>query len=107
MKRPAESAGVAGGIAALVARIAGVTDPDTITYIAIAIGVIPAAVTFVVTHGGLAGVWRLVIRGKSQKGYASTELILAVLIVALAVWLGVWVHPLFFLVLLLLILLVV
>ncbi len=45
-RRPAESAGVAGSIALLVARIFGVKDPDTILAGAVVIGWLPAAVTW-------------------------------------------------------------
>lgn len=47
--RPAETGGVAAALALLVARIAGIDDINTVTAIAIVIGFIPAAVTWVVT----------------------------------------------------------
>jgi hypothetical protein len=47
--RPAETTAVASALALLIARIAGVSDVDTVTAIAIVIGFIPAAVTWIVT----------------------------------------------------------
>lgn len=47
--RPAETGAVASALALLIARIAGVNDVDTVTAIAIVIGFIPAAVTWIVT----------------------------------------------------------
>lgn len=47
--RPAESAmPIATVLAALIAKLAGVEDTDTILYIALALSFIPAAVTWVV-----------------------------------------------------------
>lgn len=66
MTRPAESAGAAGAIAALIARVAGVHDVDTITYIAVGIGLVPAFVTLVVANGGLRGIARLAWGGRSK-----------------------------------------
>lgn len=48
MKRPAETAGVATAIAAIIARIAGVDDPDVLTYLIIVVGAVPGAVTWIV-----------------------------------------------------------
>lgn len=50
--RPAETGAVASALALLIARIAGVNDVDTVTAIAIVIGFIPAAVTWIVTLKG-------------------------------------------------------
>jgi hypothetical protein len=47
-RRPAEVSGVAGAVALLLAHLLGVTDADTIVALAIVVGVVPAAVTFVV-----------------------------------------------------------
>jgi hypothetical protein len=47
-QRPAETSAIAGAVALLLARIAGVDDPSTITAIAVVIGFIPAAVTSIV-----------------------------------------------------------
>lgn len=48
-KRPAETAmPIATVLAALIAKLAGVEDTDTILYIALALAFIPAAVTWIV-----------------------------------------------------------
>jgi hypothetical protein len=48
-KRPAETASpIATVIAALIAKVAGVEDADTVLYLAIALSFIPAAVTWTV-----------------------------------------------------------
>lgn len=47
--RPAESAGIAGAAGLLLARVLGVSDPDTIVAIGAVIGFVPAAVTWLVT----------------------------------------------------------
>lgn len=48
-RRPAESTGVAGALALLAARLLGVDDADTIMALAIVVGFIPAAVTWIVS----------------------------------------------------------
>jgi hypothetical protein len=48
-QRPAEYAGVAGSVALLVAHLLGVDDAATITSLAVVIGFLPAAVTWIVT----------------------------------------------------------
>jgi hypothetical protein len=48
MKRPAETAGLAGAAALLIARVAGVHDPGTITAIGVIIGAIPGGITWLV-----------------------------------------------------------
>jgi hypothetical protein len=48
-RRPAESAAIGSAAALLVARLLGVDDADTVTALAIVIGAIPAAVTWLVT----------------------------------------------------------
>lgn len=48
VRRPAETAGIAGSVAILVARVAGVTDADTIVALAAVLGFLPAAVTWTV-----------------------------------------------------------
>lgn len=69
--RPAESVGAAGSVAALIAYIAGVNDPATIAYIAAGVGLLPAAVTTLVAHGGIVGVarsiWRGTVKPKEKK----------------------------------------
>lgn len=49
MSRPAETAGVTTALAFLAARALGVDNDDTITGLAIVIGFVPAAVTWLVT----------------------------------------------------------
>jgi len=46
--RPAETGGVAGAITVLIASLLGVTDPTTLTALAVVIGFIPAAITWIV-----------------------------------------------------------
>jgi hypothetical protein len=46
--RPAETGGVAGALALLVARAAGLNDPNMIVALATVIGFAPAAVTWIV-----------------------------------------------------------
>lgn len=46
--RPAETGGVATAAAALIARAFGVKDADTLTYLIIVVGAVPAAITFLV-----------------------------------------------------------
>lgn len=46
--RPSETAGVAGALGLLIARLFGVQDPDTIVAIGVAVGFVPAAVTYLI-----------------------------------------------------------
>lgn len=46
--RPAEWGAVAGAVALLISRAAGVDDADTVTAIAVVIGFIPAGITALV-----------------------------------------------------------
>lgn len=66
MKRPAESAaggtGVVAGFLIAVLKV----DPVAAGAIAIVVGAIPGAVSYVVDHGGLAGVWQTVFHGKKE-----------------------------------------
>lgn len=48
MKRPAESTAAASAAALLIARAVGVDDVETVTAIAVLIGVIPSVVTWLV-----------------------------------------------------------
>jgi hypothetical protein len=62
--RPAETAmPIATVIAALIAKLAGVEDTDTILYIALALSFVPAAVTWVVD-----------LRNRKPDGTTSTTL---------------------------------
>jgi hypothetical protein len=47
-RRPAETGGVAGALALIIARAAGLDDPNLIVAIATVIGFAPAAVTWIV-----------------------------------------------------------
>lgn len=47
-QRPAEAGGAATAAAALIARAFGVKDPNTLTYLIIVVGAVPAAITFLV-----------------------------------------------------------
>mgnify|MGYP001612338483 CR=1 FL=1 len=47
-RRPAETGGLAVVVAAVIARIAGLSDPDMITYLTILAGAIPTAITWAV-----------------------------------------------------------
>lgn len=47
--RPAESGGVAGALALLLAHLAGVNDPATIVALGVVIGFVPAAITWAVS----------------------------------------------------------
>jgi hypothetical protein len=64
LARPAETAGAGATIGGLVAVIAGVRDTQTLAYIIGGIGLVPAAVTFLVDNGGVRGVVRTLWRGK-------------------------------------------
>lgn len=49
-RRPAETATpVAMAVAMLLARVTGVDDPNTIAYVAIVVGFVPAGITWLVT----------------------------------------------------------
>lgn len=45
-RRPAETGGVAAAIAGLICKVAGVDDPDTLTYIIVVVGFVPAGITY-------------------------------------------------------------
>jgi hypothetical protein len=63
MNRPAEVATASGAVALILARLLHITDPTLTGELALALGAVPALVTFVATHGGIAGVARAVWRG--------------------------------------------
>jgi hypothetical protein len=48
-QRPAESGGAAGSAALLLCRIFGVKDPDVLVAVGALIGVLPAAITYIVS----------------------------------------------------------
>lgn len=48
-RRPAETGGVvAGAVAALIAKLVGIDDADTVIYLTIIVGFVPAAITWLV-----------------------------------------------------------
>lgn len=66
MTRPAETGGALGTIGLLIANILGVTDAQTIVLIGAGVGLIPAAVTFLVANGGIRGVLSKLYWGNSK-----------------------------------------
>lgn len=62
-KRPAETTAVGGGIVAVLAASLG-ADAGTVGAIAAISGVLPSLVTFLVTHGGIRGVCRILWSGR-------------------------------------------
>lgn len=66
-KRPAETAGGLGGIGLAAAYLAGVRDPQALTYVGIVAGFLPAVVTALIDGGGLFGWARALWRGKSAE----------------------------------------
>lgn len=63
MRRPAEVAGGVGSVGLIVGRLLGVEDPDVLVALGAALGLVPAAVTVLVTHGGIRGVLLRLWRG--------------------------------------------
>lgn len=59
--RPAETLGATGGAAGI---IVGIAAGNTLAAALSAIAFLPAVATFVVTHGGIRGVFSLAWRGK-------------------------------------------
>lgn len=66
-RRPAETSAVAAALALLIARLLGVDDADTVTALAIVIGFVPAAVT-----------WLYELRHRDQGHADGTTLLLVV-----------------------------
>lgn len=62
--RPAE---VTGGLAALATAITALAGGgvELVTIIGTAAGLLPAVVTYLVSHGGLLGVWHEILRGRA------------------------------------------
>lgn len=65
MTRPAETAGASGSLALIIARIAGIKDPDTLVAIGAAAGLVPALVTLIVANGGVKGALHRLWAGKA------------------------------------------
>lgn len=65
--RPAESLTGTGAIALLAAVLLGATnDPNTIACLGAVLGLVPAAVTLLVSGGGVRGVLGSIWRGRSR-----------------------------------------
>jgi hypothetical protein len=62
--RPAETGGAVAAIAVLVAHTLGVDNAQVITALVAAVGLVPAAITLLVSNGGLRGVAAKIWRGK-------------------------------------------
>jgi hypothetical protein len=67
-RRPAETAGGLVVVALNVAHVLGVTDPAVLTAIGTAAGLVGTAITFVVSHGGIRGIWRTLAGGTGAAG---------------------------------------
>jgi hypothetical protein len=65
-KRPAETAGGIAGAALAIAYLAGTRDPQTLTYVGIVAGFLPAVVTAIIDGGGVFGWVRKILRGRGQ-----------------------------------------
>jgi hypothetical protein len=63
LSRPAETAGGAGALVTLGALAFGVTDVQVITALGTVAALLPSAVTFVVSNGGVRGIARRIWRG--------------------------------------------
>lgn len=61
--RPAETTGTFAGLATALAALLG-ADTTTVAVVGTAAGLLPAAVTLLVTHGGLRGVLRALWAGR-------------------------------------------
>jgi len=66
--RPAESTAGVGSVALLIAFILGVNDPELVAVLGAALGLVPAAVTLLVSAGGIRGVLRALWRGRPNEG---------------------------------------
>lgn len=62
--RPAETTGGIGATATIIVAALGASK-TAIAVIGAVAGALPAAVTFLVAHGGIAGLWRSLIHGRS------------------------------------------
>lgn len=61
--RPAETTGVTAGLATAVAALAGAST-TTVAIVGTIAGLLPAAVTLLVSNGGIRGVMRALWRGR-------------------------------------------
>jgi hypothetical protein len=62
--RPAETAGVGGGVVAVVAALIG-APVEVVAAIAGAAGLLPAVVSWLVDHGGIRGTFTALWRGRT------------------------------------------
>lgn len=62
--RPAETSGVGGVVATILAYILG-APPEVITALGVIAGALPAVVTWLVNHGGIRGAARALWRGRA------------------------------------------
>lgn len=62
-RRPAETAGAAGGVATILAAALG-ANTTTVAVIGAVAGALPGAVTWLVGHGGIRGVARAIWSGR-------------------------------------------
>jgi len=63
VKRPAEHAAVGGGLATVLAATLG-ADTGTVATVAALSSILPHAVTYILTHGGIKGVVSSLWRGR-------------------------------------------
>ncbi|WP_210492278.1 hypothetical protein [Patulibacter sp. SYSU D01012] len=64
--RPAETSGVGGGVATILAYVLGAS-PEVIAALGVIAGALPAVVTWLVAHGGIRGTLRALWRGTPTK----------------------------------------
>jgi hypothetical protein len=65
MKRPAEKVSASGSLALLVGYAAGIRDAEALVAVGVVLGLVPAAVTLLVSSGGVRGVAARLWRGKA------------------------------------------
>lgn len=63
--RPAEASGGVGAAAVALALALGAPEP-VIAAVGIAAGLVPSAVTLLVSNGGLRGAWRRLLNGNPE-----------------------------------------
>lgn len=63
MKRPAETTTAGGAVALLAALVLGLP-AETAAAVGVALGFVPAVVTFIVNHGGIRGLARKLWQGR-------------------------------------------
>ena len=62
--RPAETTAGAGGLAAALAIIFGTSAPTWVPVVVFVVGVLPAVVTYLHDHGGIAGIVDSLLHGR-------------------------------------------